>query len=264
MEECGLYAEPELYDRLFPSARNCPRGGDEARRERIAASERFYLEEAQRGGGRVLELACGSGRLTIPIAKSGVEITGADLSASMLEAARRKAAAEGAAVEFVQADMRQFDLPGPFSTIVIAGNSLLHLLAAEDLKSCLANVRRHLAPGGRLVFDVANPSVGLLARDSEQRWPVLTAPDPERGEITIEEIVSYDSAAQVRHVNWFLSAPGAPDFRSIRYALRMIFPQELLLLLDAAGFRLEARYGEFLREPFGPGSPRQVCVCTTT
>ena len=264
MDECGLYAEPELYDLLFPSARNCAPGTDDARRERIAASERFYLEEARSGGGRVLELACGSGRLTIPIARTGIEILGADLSASMLEAARRKAAAEGVTVEFLQADMRGFDLPGPFSTILIAGNSLLHLLSAEGLKSCLASVRRHLSPGGRLVFDVANPNVALLARDSDRRWPVLTVPHPERGEITIEEMVSYDSAAQVRHVNWFLSAPGAPDFRTIRYSLRMIFPQELLLLLDAAGFRLEARYGEFGREPFGPGSPRQVCVCTTT
>jgi len=74
MPECPLYAEPELYDLLFPHARDSASISDEVRRERIVASEQFYLEEAKQAGGRVLELACGSGRLTVPIAQSGVDI----------------------------------------------------------------------------------------------------------------------------------------------------------------------------------------------
>jgi len=122
--ECGLYREPELYDLLFPDAASAAQYiDDEMRKERLLASQRFYVEEARTGGGRVLELACGSGRMTIPIAQAGIEIVGMDLSASMLEAARSKASAAGVDVTFMQGDMRSFELPQKFSTIFIAGNS---------------------------------------------------------------------------------------------------------------------------------------------
>lgn len=253
MDECALYTHPGLYDLLFPNAREIP-VDDDARKKRSAASEHFYLEAARRAGGRVLEMACGSGRLTIPIAQSGIDIVGADLSPSMLDMARAKALRAGVQVEFVEADMRDFELPGKFSAILIPGNSLLHLFSIDDLKQCLAGVRRHLAPGGRLVFDISKWDLALLARDPSQRYPVLKA-----NGISIEETATYDAAAQVRDIVWHFS-----DSRVIEYRLRVIFPQELLLLLEVAGFRVEARYGEFTREPFESSSPRQVYVCTVS
>ena len=262
MDECPLYADPELYDFLFPNADDSARVLDEVRRARLAASESFYVEEARRGGGRVLDLGCGTGRLTILIARPGIEIIGAVLSLSMLDTARAKAAAAGANVQFVQADMRSFDLGGQFRVILIAGNSLLHLLTSEELMQCLRTVRRHLAPAGRVVFDVTNPDLSLLARDPAQRYPLFQVRDSKRGEVSLEETASYDAATQVRHVRWYFPVPGAPDFRTIDYRLRMIFPQELLLLLDATGLQLEARYGEVTREPFVSSSPRQVCICS--
>ena len=148
-----------------------------------------------------------------------------------------------------------------FSAILIPGNSLLHLLTIEDLKQCFASVRRHLAPGGKLVFDVSKWDLPRLARDPGERHPVLRVTHPERGEISVEETAEYDAAEQVRRVVWYLSAPDDPDFQIVDYRLRVIFPQELVLLLDCAGFRLETRYGEFTREAFTSSSPRQVCVC---
>jgi len=258
MDECALYNDPELYDSLFPDAGDSASVQDESRRERVLASERFYLEEAKKSGGRVLELGCGSGRLTIPIAQKRIEIIGADLSASMLESARAKARRAGVEVQFIEADMRSVELPGRFSAILIPGNSLLHLFAAEDLIKCFRNVRRHLAPNGRLIFDISKWDIAMLARDPPERDPVLTVKD-----ISIEETASYDSAAQIRHIVWYLSKPGAVNYRIIDYSLRVIFPQELLLLLDAAGLRMETRYGEFTREPFQSSSPRQVCICSS-
>jgi SAM-dependent methyltransferase len=239
--ECGLYADPELYDSLFPS------GGE---------SDRFYLEEARRWGGRVLELGCGSGRLTIPIAQAGLEVVGLDLSLAMLERARAKATEARLKVEFVEADMRSFDLPGKFSAILIPGNSLLHLHAIDDLKQCLESVRRHLAPGGRLIFDI---SKWPLTRFEAQRHPLL-----QMGDISVDETGTYDAAQQVRHIVWHFSKPGKPDYLVTEYWLRVIFPQELLLLLEVTGYRLEERYGEFPREPFGAASPRQVCICSVS
>jgi SAM-dependent methyltransferase len=259
MHECPLYNDPQLYDSLFPDAHDGVSVQDEARRERMLASERFYLEEARKSRGRVLELACGSGRLTIPMAQSGIEIMGVDLSASMLATARAKAQRAGVEVKFLEADMRSFDLPEKFSTILIPGNSLLHLFTPSDLIQCFACARRHLDPDGRLVFDISKWDLAMLARDPAVRFPVMTVND-----VTIEETAAYDAAGQIRHIVWYFSKPGAADFRVIDYSLRVIFPQELLLLADAAGFRVEARYGEFTREPFISSSPRQVCICSAS
>ena len=109
--ETGLYEDPELYDLLFPTAKDITSPSDAARRQLMIASEQFYIQEAIKGAGSVLELGCGSGRPTLLLAQNGIDIVGADLSGSMLEAARAKAAAAGVDVPFVQADMRHFDLP---------------------------------------------------------------------------------------------------------------------------------------------------------
>jgi SAM-dependent methyltransferase len=261
MSDHGLYEDPELYDLLFPPAKDLTSAQDEGRKQLMIASEQFYLREAVRGGGPVLELGCGSGRLTLSIAQNGIDIVGADLSGAMLDAARAKAVAAQIDVPFVQADMRHFDLARQFATILIPGNSLLHLLTIDELKQCLTCVRRHLTPGGRLVFDISKWDMSRYTRDPGQRHHAFAVNHLHKGEITIEETTSYDAAAQVRDVVWHLSAVGAPDFRTIEYQLRVIFPQELLLLLECAGFRLEARYGEFTRELFEASSPRQVCIC---
>lgn len=261
MDECALYANPALYDLLFPSAVDCASMVDPVQRQLILASEQFYIQQAREGGGRVLELGCGTGRMTIPIAQQSMDIMGADLSPSMLQRAQAKAAAAGLQVPFVQADMRQLALGARFATALIPGNSLLHLLTTEDWKQCLACVRHHLAPAGKLVFDVSKWDPARLAREPGKRYPVLRFTHPERGEITLQETAEYDAAEQIRRVVWFVSAPNAPDFQTIEYRLRVVFPQELTLLLEGTGFRLEARYGEFTGEAFASASPRQVCVC---
>lgn len=262
VDECSLYADPALYDLMFPQARDSQAVRDEGRKQRILASERFYLGQAQSRGGRVLELGCGTGRLTIPIAQAGIEVLGVDLSETMLTAARFKAVTAAVNVTFAQADMRSFNLPGRFSSILIPGNSLLHLLTDLDWQRCLVCVREHLAPGGHLVFDISNPYALALDRDSDRRYPVMRVSDSERGEVNVEEASEYKAETKIRHVKWYFSAAGAPDFRIIEYSLRMMSPEELTRLLDEAGFRLEARYGEFSLEPFRPESPRQVCICS--
>ncbi len=264
MEDCLLYSEPELYDLLFPAAGGSAAISDEARRERVVSSERFYLDELEQSSGPVLELGCGSGRLTIPIARHtaqrAVEVVGVDLSPAMLAVARAKAQAANLTVTFLEADMRRFALPGRFSTVLIPGNSLLHLLTTHDLKDCLAAVHQHLDENGRLLFDISNWDINVLGRDPGTRYPVLRASHPTQGEIEIEETARYDSAAQIRHITWHASGPGASQ-KLIQYSLRVIFPEELLLLLDVAGFHLESRFGEFTREQFSARSPRQVCIC---
>jgi hypothetical protein len=158
--------------------------------------------------------------------------------------------------------MCDFALPKRFSLIFIAGNTLQHLLAPGDLTRCFACARRHLLPGGRLVFDNAVPDLNQLAKDSGQRHPVMQVKHPARGLVTLEETATYDAASRIRDVVWYLSLPEAPDFRVIRYRLRMISPEEVERALEATSFRLDTRYGEYSRVPFDASSPRQVCLCS--
>ena len=126
-----FYSDAGMYDRLFP-------GGE--------AAVDFYRAEADRQGGSVLELGCGTGQKLIPIASDGHPCVGLELSPAMLAEAQRKADERGVEVEWVQGDMREFDLGRTFDLVFIAANSLLHLHEAEDLVDCFRSVRRHLAP----------------------------------------------------------------------------------------------------------------------
>jgi 2-polyprenyl-3-methyl-5-hydroxy-6-metoxy-1,4-benzoquinol methylase len=96
--------------------------------------------------GSILELACGTGRLTIPLALDGHDVVGLDASYAMIRAARAKAELKRAEAEFVQGDMHRFDLGRRFSLVIVSCNSLAHLTANDDIVECLNKIVRHLTP----------------------------------------------------------------------------------------------------------------------
>jgi len=222
-----LYDHPELYDALFPAGAHLP----------------HYVELARRTGGDALELACGTGLLTLPIANIPLRITGIDLSEPMLNTARKRAASAGVSVEYLRSDVRNFDLGRRFSLIFIARNSLLHLNSTEDLLATFAMVKRHLAPGGLFAFDIFNPDVQILARPTGQRFPVMEVETALYGPLSVEATSDYDSAKQVNGGRLYVSASGKPDAWVLPVVLRSIFPQELPLLLNAGGLHLKSRVG---------------------
>ena len=243
-----FYDFPDLYDALLPAGAHVP----------------FYADLARQQGGAVLELACGTGQLTLPIASQGLPrlpTVGLDQSAAMLNVARQRASAAGAPVEFVQGDMRGFTLGRRFDFIFVARNSLLHLLTTADLLAALAAVNDHLAPGGVFAFDVFNPDVRLLARPAGERFPVMEANTASFGSLRVETTNDYDSTTQVNRGTWYISTPDRPDAWVVPVVLRSIFPQELPLLLSSAGLELIDRFGDLSRVPFGAGSRTQVCLC---
>jgi SAM-dependent methyltransferase len=231
----------------------------------IVADIPFYVEVAGRAGGPVLELACGTGRLTIPIAQSGVDIVGLDQCPSMLARARAKASAAGIAIPFVESDCRNFSLERKFALIFMAFNSMQLLHDSGSLTALFSNVRRQLAPGGRFIFDVFNPRVAILARESTCRTREREYEDPDgQGTITLEQTLVYDDASQVSRMRWYFSRRGPNGEERLRMEdlhMRCFFPQELDLLVRAQGFEIEAKYGSFEREPFISGAQKQVVVC---
>ena len=240
-----LYDHPDLYDALLRADAHVP----------------FYVDLARQQAGPVLELACGTGQLTIPVAGLGLPTVGLDQSHAMLDVARRRASAASASVAFVRGDMRDFALGRQFSLIFVARNSLLHLLSTTDLLAALSAVRRHLAPDGVFAFDIFNPNVGILARPAGQRFPIMEVTTATFGPLCVEGSSDYDAATQVNRATWHISTPDQPDAWTVPLVLRSIFPQELPLLLSAAGLELISRFGELSRAPFGPGSRVQVCLC---
>jgi SAM-dependent methyltransferase len=241
----SLYDRPDLYDLMSPPD---------------PEMEGFYVSEALSRGGRVLELACGTGRFTIPLARAGLDVFAGDLSEQMLESAGTAAFAAGVAVDFRQLDMRDFDLGIRFETVIVAANSVLHLHQVEEFRAFFASVERHLVPNGRLVFDAFVPSLEMLTRPSGARHPVGSfgaGPDAPG----VEETIDYDPVTQVSQVEWIWSRSGAPDFWRHRLDMRQIFPQEMPVLIATGGLRLLERFGGFDRSPFTARSRRQVCIC---
>jgi len=241
-----LYDWPALYDLVLPDDPDM---------------EQFYVTAAGGAGRHVLDLACGTGRFTLPLARSGADVTGGDMSEAMLETARRRAGAEGFAIDFVALDMRDFDLGRRFDAVTIAANSLLHLTETADILRFLAAVKRHLAPNGRLIFDIFVPSARMLSLPSNVRETLGEFDHPELGLITVEETIAYDPIRQVSRADWYWSRPGHMDFRHTPLSMRQIYPQELPLLLERGGFRLVERFGDFGRSALAAGSMRQVVIC---
>jgi SAM-dependent methyltransferase len=186
-------------------------------------------------------------------------VVGGDISESMLKRGREAASDKGS-VRFVHLDMRAFDLGRRFDTVVVAANSLMHLSTHEEFASTFSSIARHLAPGGRLLFDLYVPSLHLLSVPPNERQPIGVFSHPRLGEVTVEETITYDPATQISRADWYWSREGAADFRRTQLHLRQIFPQELPLLLQLGGLELAERYGDFDRRPFDGTSWRQVCV----
>src|SRR4051812_23698313 len=164
----------------------------------------FYVAEATASGAPILELGCGTGRILIPVATAGVDVVGLDASPDMLALARAKLATCAPDTQrrarLVHGDMRDFDLAQSFSLVTIPYRAFLHNLDVDAQLRTLARVRRHLAQDGRLILNVFDPSVRLLAAG---RWSSPTKrhadfPHPRTGNrVTIRENFRYDLERQL-------------------------------------------------------------------
>lgn len=220
----------------------------------------FYLRQTRKYGGPVLELACGTGRITIPMAEQGIRITGLDISGPMLSQARKKAAAKGVNVEWVQADCRNFKLAKKFRLIFLPFNSITHLHDLESIEACLSCVGRHLARDGRFIIDVFVPAMQILMRDPSKRYPVAEYLDPDgEGTVTITESNVYDSAAQINRIKWYYSIGAGKEFIK-ENNMRMFFPQELDALLKYNGFVIENKFADYGETHFTSESGKQLLV----
>ena len=195
----------------------------------------FYLEEARRSGGPVVELGVGTGRIAVPIAADGISVIGVDSSRGMLDVCARRATLAGVELDLRVGDLQKPPVSERVPLVICPFRSLLHMHTDEDRLSVLAAAYDLLVPGGRFVFDVFAPDAADIAQTHE-RWL-----EREPG---IFEHAVWDQTART------LTLTVRDDQLETTMALAWLSPKEWQALLEAAGFEIEACYGWFDRSPY--------------
>ena len=258
-----IYARPEQYD--------LEHEGDDL-------DVRFYRSLVQRyRPPRVLELGCGSGRVTLPLAQLApdipTEIVGIDLNEQMLGQARAKAAGldPGASrrLTLEKGDLTTWASPSPFDLVIVPCSTLCHVLSLDDQLSTWRQAWRNLSPGGRFVVDVSMPDLAAYADSLQQPPRALVQMDidaeaPDDGSRLIRyRAVRYLPHLQRARIHFLYDAFGASsaadrfvsDFESHAY-----FPRELELLFRVTGFQVEDTWGDYRFHPLRATSRQMIMV----
>jgi SAM-dependent methyltransferase len=221
----------------------------------------FYVEEAKRSSGPVLEVGCGTGRILVPTVEAGIEVVGVDPSEAMLAVCRRRLLelpeATRSKARLVRADMRDLNLAASFPLVTLPFRPFQHLLTVDDQLRCLECLRRHLDGEGQLILDVFNPGLHYLAADNIgeeiREEPEFAMPGGSRV-VRTYRTTSRNMFEQVIEVEliYYVTHPDGREERLVdAFPLRYLFRFELEHLLVRSGFRLDRIYGGFDRAPYG-------------
>lgn len=228
----------------------------------------FWYKLAYSADEPILEVGCGFGRITIPLGEYGIRTIGLDTSAAALAEARRRASPD-LPVTFVEGDIRSVDLGQKLGLVIFPANTFLQLLTADDQRAALLNVRRHLRLGGRLALALFVPDLATLGQSVGHQAGAVrflghlpgsddtppAAVYEHRRTLPFEQVIE-------RHLLIETLAPDGGTIARHHHDSRLayLWPRELRYLLEVAGFRIEALYGGFRQDPFGPASRQQVWV----
>ena len=229
----------------------------------------FYVQLAEEYGGPVLELGCGTGRITFPIAEAGIEVIGLDLSTDMLDIGKQKLSRMSAEVQtktrLVQGNMADFALGRQFSLVILPNNQFRELLTTEDQLSCLRCINRHLRQDGSVVIEMSNPFRSI------QRWHVGGVFHRKAGYCQ-ETGTTVECIFKTKAVNlmeqWIEQETiyvehlddGSTVQHTGRNRGRFIFPGELDFLMEISGFDVADRWGGYDRCCLADDSP-SIIVC---
>ena len=230
----------------------------------------FYSALAQEAGGSVLEIACGTGRVTIPIAKLGFPTTGLDIVPGMLAQAKSKSA--GLPIRWLEADARTFKLHEQFRFIFLTGNAFQAFVTNSEQAAVLQCVYAHVHEDGLFAFETRNPlfpntrtRAGLFpilesSQKQNEHYSFMNADGHEVREATTQV---YDHGDQILHMTSYKRwHDGEQDHETMsRIALRYTFPQELIALLHYNGFSILRQYGDWNQEALTASSPSIISVC---
>lgn len=241
---------------------------------------RLYSEYAAEVGSPILEVGCGTGRIILNLAREGYSITGIDLSKGMLDIARQKLAGESdevrGRVRLEQQDMCELDLPGQrFRLVMMPYAEFAHILTCDRQRCTLAGIAEHMFPGGLFVISMSNwdpQEVRISYAEAQKTWgkalPMTyegVYVDERRGtRITRYIARGYDPSVQIAfhvYIHEISKMDGTVVARKVNpLSIRYVFPNEMRLLLEEAGFDVENVFGSHDRAPFDFQSKRMIYV----
>lgn len=225
----------------------------------------FLLNWASKAEGTIIDLACGTGRLTIPLAKSGHKLLGVDIHKGMLKEAQNKSSNLELQIEWAEQDCTKLQLPFKSNFIYSVGNSFQHFLTNDEQDELLASVNKHLEIGGVFIFGTRFPSIEeLLQPNTEEYWRTYT--DNERQKIVdVYTLSHYDSLKQVQHYTtirrYKVSDGQVVDEKRTNIRLRYVFPREMERILLGNGFEIIDVYRDWNENPVTNDSYEMIYVC---
>ena len=228
----------------------------------------FYVDLALLSGGPVLEIGCGTGRVTLPVAASGVDIVGVDFSQAMLAKAEERAAATidlGGSFEFLHGDMRTLALDRHFPLVIIPARTLYLALTPEEQVESLRRAAAHMSPGGILAFNLFTPDPDLLADTSEDPFSMGETINPATGKRCLLSAVNRpNTVTQTIHstqtVEELDDDGGVLRTVDLEVNLRYLYPSEVHVMLEEVGLLADQVFGDFNGGPLNEDSEEMVWV----
>jgi SAM-dependent methyltransferase len=217
----------------------------------------FWTQEGASIGGRVLELACGTGRVSLPLLRAGVDLTCVDYSPGMLAVFRRKLEEHHLSCELVCQDMAELDLPGRFDLILIPFHAFSEVYDQKRQEAALQRVHAHLKEDGIFILSLQNPAVKSAACDGCWR-AVGRFPLPSGDTLAVRSRTTCDPATgMVDGTQEYekVSARGAVvERRSLPVRFRLMSRVQVEELAGGCGFFVDALYGDYGKSPFDEGA----------
>jgi SAM-dependent methyltransferase len=214
----------------------------------------FFRRESSGVTGPVLELMCGTGRLSLPLLASGVSLTCVDSSPEMLSLLREKLSRSGFAADIVDQDVTTLSLPGTYNLALIPFNAFSEIASESDQLAALISIRRCLAPDGRLIVTLHNPTVRLQRVDGVSRVIARFPLDDRGSTLVLRSSELYNAASQLvngQQVFEAFDANGAALWtRTIPLRFRLVTREQLQDLAERAGFTVESVFGDYDRSTF--------------
>ena len=213
----------------------------------------------QNKDAKILELCCGTGRLTIPIAKDGYNIKGVDYTLSMLERAKEKAFQAGLKIDFIEADIRGLNLEEKFDLIFIPFNSIHHLYKNEDLFDTLKVVRNHLKEKGLFLLDCFNPNIQYIVENERKQQVIAEYTTNDGRKVLIKQSMHYESASQINRIKWHYFIDDKFQFNP-EYGHEIVLSPRVKFISQTIGFNIIHKFGDFTGGDFDDSSEKQIYI----
>lgn len=224
----------------------------------------FYLDLAKKSKGKVLDLACGTGRLTIAIHNNGIDVTGLDIMPEMLRMAKQKSV--GLNIDWIEADCRNFKLPNTFDLALMTSNGFQYLLTEKDQVDFFKSVNKHLNEKGLCAFEIRNAQkmeYGAISRSLVEgefkHWQSIT--NSKNEEIKVHICTNFNEETKLDHIIFKCENVATKNIEISEEYLRYTEKETLNGLLNNCGFKIIHQYGFWDKIPFTKDSLALITIC---